>query len=224
MAKRAQAMATIDAVLASQAQPKDVTEASPYAIENTEIAPPLPPETPEQKTQREKFETDQKKIQKAREDLLGKEQANEEKKRLAEEEAKQRSLEGIAANVATKTGELLHGGSTRIANLPAPGTIATPLILLILFFFILIQYGGFSRLQWLWLVLTGNAYVLDAANATGNPQGSLSNPNQGGNNSSGNQPIILPQQPTLPVGLTLAIPPNGMSNLSKSGTLDGIFA
>jgi hypothetical protein len=45
----------------------------------------------------------------------------------------------------------------KVANLPDPGTVGTPLTLLLLFYLILIPVNGYPRISWLWFALLGNA-------------------------------------------------------------------
>ncbi len=110
------------------------------------LAPPPPPETAEEK-----------KVREAQEKLLGKENADRLREEQRKEAARRRTLIGIAEGVADATRESGGKVSTRLAALPTPGSLWFPLALLLLFFFILITYGGNTRLQWLWLVLTNNA-------------------------------------------------------------------
>lgn len=97
------------------------------------------------------------KVRKAQEELLGKENA----KRLLEEQrkeaARKKTLQGIAQDVVGNIQESGGKVSGRLAKVPTPGSLWFPLALLLIFFFILITYGGNTRLQWAWLVLTNNA-------------------------------------------------------------------
>jgi hypothetical protein len=121
--------------------------------------------TPEQKQARH----DQEKIKDAQGDMLGEEQAAA----LAEEQAKQaereKTLIGIGEKLLNQSKAAASGAGVKIAGIPTPGNLVTPLTLLVLFFFILILYNGHTRLQWLWLVLTNNAYV--STNAPGGGTG-----------------------------------------------------
>lgn len=161
----ADATAIIDGALLGASQGKPLSESVPPA-ENPVMPGPLPTDepaveekdlTPEQK----KAQADQKKIDKAQADMLGKEEAD----RLKEEEQKrierEKTLIGLADKALQASKGAASGAGIRIANMPTPGDITFPLILLVLFFFILITYAGHTRIQWLWLTLTGNAYVTD---------------------------------------------------------------
>ncbi len=170
------------------------------------IAPPPDASTPEQK----KEAAEQAKIRKAREDLLGKEEAD----RLAEEEAKQAAHEatlmGIAEKLANAGKSTANNASVKIGAIPTPGNVGFPLVLLAIFFFILITYNGNTRLQWLWLVLTNNAYISASQGASTS------------STSSGPGPIAPP--PEVPVGGGLApysLPILPAFNINASGMLGG---
>ena len=109
-------------------------------------APPPPPETAEEA-----------KVRQAQEELLGKENAERLREEQRKEEQRKRTLLGIAESVAGNVRESGGKVSGRLAQVPTPGSLWFPLALLLIFFFILITYGGNTRLQWAWLVLTNNA-------------------------------------------------------------------
>lgn len=109
-------------------------------------APPPPPESARERA-----------IRKAQEDLLGKEEAEKLRREQRKQEERKRTLIGIAEGLANSGRESGGRLASRLAALPTPGSLWFPLVLLILFFFILITYNEHTRLQWLWLVLTGNA-------------------------------------------------------------------
>lgn len=163
----ADATAIIDGALLGASQGKPLSESVPVVGESPVMPGPLPTDepivedekdlTPEQK----KAQADQEKIAKAQQDMLGKEEAD----RLKEEEQKrierEKTLIGLADKALQASKGAASGAGVRIANMPTPGDVTFPLILLVLFFFILITYAGHTRLQWLWLTLTDNAYVTD---------------------------------------------------------------
>lgn len=109
-------------------------------------APPPPPESAKERA-----------IRKAQEELLGKENAERLREEQRKQEERKRTLLGIAEGIADSGRESGGRIAGRLAQLPTPGSLWFPLALLLLFFFILILYNGHTRLQWLWLVLTGNA-------------------------------------------------------------------
>lgn len=162
-------MATIDLALATATQGqggvnqgKAQVGASP---DTTALAPP-PPLSPgssnpfasqQLSPEEKKQEAEQAKIRKHQEALLGKEQAEALEEARKKDEARKKSIEGIADALMDKASEATGAAQVKIASIPTPLDIWFPLVLLILFFFILILYNGHTRLQWLWLVLTGNA-------------------------------------------------------------------
>ena len=75
-------------------------------------------------------------------------------------EAERRTIEerrSAIETAITTSGNILHSTGDTVAHIPTPGTIATPLIILLVFFLALIPIAGNTRLKWLWLVVTGNA-------------------------------------------------------------------
>lgn len=162
--RRQKAMATINAaILASQEQ----------AQQTNTTAPAPPPElTPgqalflkEQRAQRQEEEAkkvrlskEQEQILAAQEKLLGKEEAKRLRKEQ-EDKNNRHALVKAAGRTWRNASRILHGADLSIGSLPSPGGIAFPLILLLLFFFLLIQVNGNSRVGWLWQVLTKNASV-----------------------------------------------------------------
>lgn len=171
--------------------------AAPPVEATTTIAIAAQGKTAQQKEEeRRKLTKEQEAILKHQEQLLGKEEA----KRLRKEQEDRNARSKLRADVerGLDSGkDILHGADTRIGGIPQPGSILFPLILLLLFFFILIQVGGYSRLGWLWLVLTGNAYV-----QSGHSQASVGIPVAG--TGEGN--------PEVPV-----------SGLSSGASLNGVY-
>lgn len=64
-----------------------------------------------------------------------------------------------AGSTVNAAKDIWRGTRIKLERLPAPGSILLPLIVLLLFFFLLIPVNGNTRLAWLWLVLTGNAEI-----------------------------------------------------------------
>lgn len=76
----------------------------------------------------------------------------------------------VASHAITRTANMLRrsgmaiktwGARTNrhLAALPTPGDVWTPIILLLFTFLVLIPVNGFSRMQWLWMVLLSDAYI-----------------------------------------------------------------
>ena len=55
--------------------------------------------------------------------------------------------------------QIAKGTGVSLAGLPTPGSILLPLVILLVFFFLLLPVNGHTRLVWLWLTLTGNAEI-----------------------------------------------------------------
>lgn len=120
-------------------------------------------ETSEQRKTREA----QEKINQAQDDMLGKEEAETLREEERQREEREKTLLGLADKALQASKGAASSAGTKIANVPTPGSLGFPLVLLILFFFILITYAGRTRLQWLGLVLTNNAYVTTGEQGTG---------------------------------------------------------
>lgn len=119
--------------------------------------------TPEQKQARD----EQEKIRKAREDMLGEEAAKAQEEEERKQAEREKTLIGIGEKLLNQSKATATGAGVKIANIPTPGNITVPLTLLVIFFIALITYAGHTRLQWIWLVLTSNAYVGAQGTATG---------------------------------------------------------
>ena len=96
----------------------------------------------------------------------------------------------------TNVGNATKGG---LEALPTPGSIAIPLILLLVFFFLLIPINGHTRFVWLWLVLSGNAEI---------------SPSQGATVAGG---TFSEQVPSQPPTVTLSQPILGISFMTGAG-------
>ncbi len=184
---RARSMATINAaLLAQQETPTAEKQANTGGVYTPHAAPPLdvddpkhpelatddripPPPwkaTKEQKLEAQALTDAQETVLKAQGRLLGEQEA----KRLREEQlalANRSQMRKAAERTLDNAKQVVHGADVRIGNVPKPTSIAVPLILLILFFFILIQYGGYSRLGWFWMVITQQAFVQDKPGQAG---------------------------------------------------------
>lgn len=194
------AMATIDAALLAAQQPKQ-DESNNQALPRpgptdmpgvppTEERKPAPPLTKEQQE-----------ILEAQKKLLGEEEAKrlrEEQEQLNARSALRKSAEATLKN----SQKVIKQVDTRIGSIPQPGSILLPLVLLLLFFFILIQVGGYNRLTWLGLAILGRAQVTDT-------QQSFLGPGSG----------ELPPSQTGDTGL----PPLSITTASKNGVYGGPY-
>lgn len=149
----------IDAAIAgSQAAPETTDVSTQPTIVFAE------PESTEQQPQRS---PEEQAIAEQQRKILGDEEAERLEKEEAERQAKEATLLGQANKLlnsgkqtATKTGNWL-------GNVPTPGDLTVPLIILGILFLLLVTYNGQTRFQWLWLVLTGNANVVTTLPGTG---------------------------------------------------------
>ena len=157
----------------------------------------------------------QRAIYDAQVDLLGQEDADklyyddavkqlqDEQKSVAQKAA--RDTWQATKQVVQSGKKIVHGADLSIGRLPTPGSLGFPLLLLILFFFILIQTNGNSRLGWLFLAVTNNAYAGDAAQgatavqnaATVAQQATIGVVQQAGTGGGfpGYIPVVLPVSP-----------------------------
>lgn len=160
MANRAQDMATIDTALLDLQKPRqEMPEPEPK-----QSLIPFPPQekdaqgkvklSPEEK-QRIQAEKD---IEKAQEKLLGKEEADRLK---AEKEAEERqaAIVQAAKGAYESSKQVVKSADVSLGKLPTPGQVVFPLIILLVLFLIIVQVAGHSRLEWLWMVITGQAFV-----------------------------------------------------------------
>lgn len=183
----ADASAIIDQALLGANAGKAITGPAP---DTTALAPgPLPTDAPEDDEQltpkQRKARAEAEQLRQAQEDMLGKEAAQRLADEQAAQEAREKTLLGAAEKLASAGKASARKTGDRIASLPTPGNLMVPLILLLAFFFILVTYNGSTRLQWLWLVLTNNAYVTPSAQGASAP--STLQPTGG----SGPGPLVL---------------------------------
>ena len=197
--KRARAMATINAaILQSQQAPeeqKPITKDTPaldaltgLTPEELRVAKAAELAQEQDKVRgRELLTQKQNAILDAQKKLLGEEEAARLRKEQEQEAAKSQFVKSGEAAIKSARG-IVHGADVRLGSLPQPGSIVFPLVLLLLLFFILIQVGGYSRIQWLWLVLSGQAQVgtaLMTVTPEGPPENNPSPFNPGGNLTGG---------------------------------------
>lgn len=56
-----------------------------------------------------------------------------------------------------------------LGRVSTPGTIFLPVAILLIFFFLLLPINGYTRAQWLWLALTGDAHISPSGGQTVSP-------------------------------------------------------
>lgn len=106
---------------------------------------------------------------------------------LQEQQQTQAALSTMQQAINSARGIIRNAG-VRLENIPTPGSIALPLILLLVFFFFLVPVNGHTRFTWLWLVISGDASTAIGGNVS---SGVESRPNTSGNNTSGNNNALL---------------------------------
>ena len=131
-----------------------------------------------------------------------KEEAQAEQK--AQQEAIETAFAGREGTIETRTSDVPVSGVEKaynkffdlinklwsnsrssLENIPTPGSLVFPLIILLVFFFLLVPVNGHTRIVWLWLVLTGNAEVSGASPQPNAPPEPLVVPSV---QQNGNQP------------------------------------
>lgn len=107
-------------------------------------------------------------IKDAKDELAGKGSKVAEQKPTPEQEEAARLLQQQKHNSLVKqklletgrsAGQAINSVQNGLGDIPAPGGLAVPLIVLMVFLMVLIKINGHTRLTWLWLVLSRNAAV-----------------------------------------------------------------
>lgn len=162
-------MATIQAALqgpppqtTSAAQPT-TSAAAPHA------APGVPAPTPITADQKRGFDV-------ARTDRLDQETATQQQALTTaaqQDQAQQDAFQKSAGATVSAAGNIIKGTGVKIESLPTPGSLMLPLVVLLVFFFLLLPVNGHTRLVWIWLVITGNATISGVSNPTTIPGGGV---------------------------------------------------
>ena len=113
------------------------------------------------------------------------EQAIQEKFSTTASNVKQQIDTGIQR--ATDVGKEAWDG---LGNVATPGSIFLPVSVLIIFFLLLLPVNGHTRIEWLWLTLTGNAHLTGAS--TGGSSDFNTGGVQGGSADFGNAAFVPP--------------------------------
>ncbi len=172
---RSSSMAAIDAALAKSKAPADLEQVDDSAA--TTALADLALVEDEPKPEAKKLSKDQEAILKQQEALLGKEAADKLRAEQLQEANKAKAIK--AGQKALKNaGNVVHGADVKIGAIATPGSILTPLVLLLLFFFVLVQINGYTRIQWFWQVITGASRVgttaaTPAVTSVGGPGGTV---------------------------------------------------
>jgi hypothetical protein len=80
-------------------------------------------------------------------------QRQEQQRQVAEASAFTKS----AAATVSAASNIVKGTNVRLEKLPMVGSLALPIIVLFVLFFMLVQVNGHTRLMWLWLTIIGRA-------------------------------------------------------------------
>lgn len=134
--------------------------------------------------------------------LAGRGKATESEKDAAErEQGKQDEFEqkegnaaGEIAGAVRKTADtasnIVRDAQVTLEGLPQPGSLALPIILLLLLFMALIPVNGYPRIYWLWLVVTQNAVLAGEPSPPTIPVGGGPGPLDGsGSSDAANAPV-----------------------------------
>ena len=100
----------------------------------------------------------------------GEEEDQSERQRLIDEAiAKRQEEKDVFQQNANATVDavqrIARNTGVTIEKIPSPGSVMLPLLVLLIFVFLLLPVNGHTRLVWLWLVVTGNASTGGAAQA-----------------------------------------------------------
>lgn len=127
--------------------------------------------------EQERLEVEKQKEKERQEDRIRKLQkeaaeGNEKAQRELELEKRKQTDEAIKAgtdafkgvqeqvfNTASKVRDTAGGAWDSIGRVAIPGSIWLPVAILLIFFFLLLPINGYTRMQWLWLALTGQAHI-----------------------------------------------------------------
>ena len=203
MARRDSSMAVIEKALASPEAPliadtgtpiPDLVPAvdNPVPLSGEEEAPP-PPGLTEGKADKA-IEDQQSERQRLIDAAIAKRQ---EEKDVFQQNAN--ATVDAVQRIARNTG-------VTIEKIPSPGSVMLPLLVLLIFVFLLLPVNGHTRLVWLWLVITGNASTGGAAQSPIFSELAINAPPiiNPGQSTSNAPPIINPGQQASAAGLSFA--------------------
>lgn len=95
--------------------------------------------------------------------------APSEKEKLLAQQKRNSLIQQRLLATGRSAGQTLNSVQNGLGNVPMPGGIAVPLIVLTVFLMLLVKINGHTRLEWLWLVVTKNAQVQNAGTGGGGP-------------------------------------------------------
>jgi hypothetical protein len=123
---------------------------------------------------------------------------------MAKRQEEENAFDASARTTVNTAKNIVHGANVRLGSIPTPGGITLPLVILLVFFFLLIPVNGHTRLTWLWLALSGNA----AINPTGAGAESSGAASPGAGDTAGATgpgPVTIPNNPAAPVPIPVPI-------------------
>lgn len=78
-----------------------------------------------------------------------------------------KNVQDQAFNTAEKIRDTAGGVWGSIGRVAIPGSIWLPVAILLIFFFLLLPINGYTRMQWLWLALIGQAQITSGGSGGG---------------------------------------------------------
>lgn len=200
MARRQEDMATIDLALAGELNAPKPAEETPELDVVPGVAAPAPL-TSDKPT----LTADEKRAFDAtRQAALDRQKLLEQA--MARQQEEENAFDASARATVSTAKNIVHGANVRLGSIPTPGGITLPLVILLIFFFLLIPVNGHTRLTWLWLALSNNA----AISPVGTEQSRSTDASSGSDTAAatGPGPVVVPSTPTTPViPLTVSQPP-----------------
>lgn len=118
-------------------------------------------------------------------DKLSQQQQAAVQQELLQQQKQQDIFDKTSSSAVNSAKKIVHGAGVKLERIPTPGSIMLPLVILLVFFFLLIPVNGHTRLQWLWLVVTGNADINGSGSQGAFASGDFASPTGGISSASG---------------------------------------
>ena len=172
---RTESMAAIDAALSGQqnlAGPEGSPGGTDEPIAEPHAAPGVAAPAPVTGalTADQKRAIDVARQERRDQEAAAKGQLREQQAQFASQQQEEQQARGAFTRAALGTvaaaRRIGRATAIRVESLPDPGGIVFPLLVLLVFFFLLIPVNGHTRAMWLWLVLTGNASIGQGSGAS----------------------------------------------------------
>lgn len=198
---RTDSMAAIDAVLQNPQAIMGTATGGNSAAAAPHAAPGVTPQTPV--TSGGKLSADEKRYIDAQRD-----EERQADKLVAQQQENKDAFQKSANATVNAVGGVVRDTGLTFAGLPTPGSLVLPLVVLLIFFFLLLPVNGHTRLVWIWLTLTGNAEIQQSGSSS-----NIDTTNNFGDGASGNFAPSTTGSTTTPSG-----------NNSSNPTLSNPFA